>query len=113
LAGLSSDVNVYAGVRSWAKKCVCSACAEGCYKGVTRVLQGCYKGVTRVLQGCYRSVTRVLQGYYKGVTRVCISHLLFLHSFFCGMGVGGGAFFLMVAAVVRRMENFFLSSKAY
>jgi hypothetical protein len=36
------------------------------------VLHGCYnKGVTRVLQqGCYKGVTRMLQGRYKGVTKV-------------------------------------------
>jgi hypothetical protein len=56
---------------------------QGCYKGVTRVLQGftcapckghsectqrgCFKGVTRVSRGCHKGVTRVLQGCYKGV----------------------------------------------
>jgi hypothetical protein len=43
---------------------------EGCYRGVTGMLQECYKSVTRVLQECYKSVTRVLQACYKGVTRV-------------------------------------------
>jgi hypothetical protein len=41
--------------------------AQGCYKGVTRVLQGCYKGVTRVLQGCYKGVASKSQACYKGV----------------------------------------------
>ena len=41
------------------------------------MLQGCYKGVSRVLERNYKDLTRFLHGYYKGVTRVlqeCFKH---------------------------------------